>query len=122
MEETSRARGTAIDQRSAVEWGVGDRQFLFEWNLRKGAANLSKHGVSFEIARSVFRDPHIMTVGDLEHGSGEERWFSIGCAANGAILSVVYVWTEVDMETSRIRIISARKATRSEFRQYREGL
>ena len=101
---------------------MGDPQFLFEWDPRKGAANLSKHGVSFETARSVFTDPHIVTVGDLEHGNGEERWFSIGCAANGAILSVAYVWTETEMETSRIRIISARKATRSEIRQYREGL
>jgi uncharacterized DUF497 family protein len=58
----------------------------------------------------------------LEHGEAEERWFSIGRSGNGAMLSVVYLWTEVDPATTKVRIISARKATQTEIRQYEEGL
>jgi len=105
-----------------VEWNVSDRQFQFGWDIRKAVANFQKHGVSFEAARTVFRDPHLLTVADLEHGNGEERWFSIGSASDGTILSVVYIWAEVDLVTAKIRMISARKATRSEIRQYEESL
>jgi uncharacterized protein len=76
--------------------------------MRKAAANLLKHGISFEIARTVFRDPQILTIADVGHGNGEER----------AMLSVVYTWTEIHAVTAEIRMISARKATRSEIRQY----
>lgn len=69
--------------------GLSDRQFEFEWDENKAAANIRKHGVSFELASSIFADPRLLSVADLEHSEAEERWFSVGCAANGAILSVV---------------------------------
>ncbi len=58
----------------------------------KADANARKHGVTFELASTVFYDPHLLTVADLEHSENEERWFSIGGAGSGAVLSVVYLW------------------------------
>ena len=97
-----------------------DRPFDFEWDEAKATANASKHGVSFDLARTVFNDPLLLTVADLEHSESEERWFSIGRAANGLILSIAYLWSEAEPAT-KIRIISARKATQTEIRQYEES-
>jgi len=58
----------------------------------------------------------------LEHSETEDRWFSVGCASNGVALSVVYLWPESDADATKIRLISARKATQAESRQYQEGL
>jgi uncharacterized DUF497 family protein len=59
---------------------LNDRQLQFEWDEIKAAANARKHGVSFELASTVFNDPRLLTVADLENSEIEERWFSIGCA------------------------------------------
>ncbi len=80
---------------------VGGQQFQFDWDETKAAANLHKHGVPFELARTVFSDPLLLTVADLEHSEAEERWFSIGRAGNGALLAVAYLWTEVAPATTR---------------------
>ena len=98
------------------------RQYQFEWGEKKAAANVRKHGVPFELACTVFNDPLLLTVGDLEHSETEERWFSIGRAGNGAMLSVAYLWSETDPAITRIRLISARRATLTEIRKYQEGL
>ena len=58
-----------------------DREFHFDWDEDKALANVRKHGVSFELARTIFSDPRLLTVADLEHNDSEERWFSIACAA-----------------------------------------
>jgi uncharacterized DUF497 family protein len=65
---------------------------------------------------------NFLPVADLEHGDAEERWFAVGCASNGAVLSLVYLWSDTSAETTTIRIISARKATRNEVRHYQEGI
>jgi uncharacterized protein len=104
------------------EWVVDGSLFQFEWNEVKADANVRKHGVSFEVARSVFNDPRLLTVADLEHSDTEERWFSIGLARNGSLLAVVYLWSDVDPSITKIRLISARRATQSETRYYQEGL
>lgn len=101
---------------------MNGRQFQFEWDEGKAAANMRKHGVPFDLARTVFSDPQLLTVADLEHGDAGERWFSVGCASNGAVLSLVYLWSDTSAETTTIRIISARKATRNELRHYQEGV
>ena len=101
---------------------MNDRQFQFEWDEIKAAANVRKHGVSFELASTVFNDPRLLTIADLEHSEAEERWFSVGCASNGAMLSIVYLWSESDPATIKIRLISARKATQTEIRHYEENL
>ena len=101
---------------------LSDRQFQFDWDESKAAANIRKHGMSFELASSVFADPRLLSVADLEHSETEGRWFSVGCAVSGAILSVVYIWQEMPQTITKIRLISARRATRSEIRFYEENL
>ena len=98
------------------------RPFQFEWDEAKAGTNERKHGVTFELASSVFYDPRLLTVADLEHGESEERWFSIGVANNGTLLAIVYLWYEADPAGIKIRLISARRATQPEYRQYGEGL
>jgi uncharacterized protein len=100
---------------------VDGRQFQFEWDEVKAVTNLRKHGISLELASTVFHDPRLLSVADVEHGETEERWFSVGCASNGVVLTVVYLWSEADL-TTRIRLISARRATRAERQQYEECL
>jgi uncharacterized DUF497 family protein len=99
---------------------VHARQFQFVWDGVKAVANVRKHDVPFELARTVFNDPRLLTVADLEHSDTEDRWFSIGCASNSAMLSVVYLWSDVDPATTKIRLISARKATKNEIIHYQE--
>jgi hypothetical protein len=101
---------------------LNDRQFQFEWDEIKAATNVRKHGVAFELASTVFNDPRLLTVADLEHSEAEERWFSVGCASDGALLSIVYLWSESDPGTTKIRLIMARQATRNEIRHYEESL
>lgn len=98
------------------------RLYQFDWDEAKATANEAKHGVTFELAASVFNDPGLLTVADAAHSEFEERWFSVGMARNGVLLSVVYLWREDDPDVSKVRLISARKATHSERRWYEEGL
>ena len=85
----------------------------FDWDDVKAAANLAKHGVSFDEASTVFGDPHTVTIFDDRHSDAEDRFIDIGMAATGRILVVMYTET-----TERIRIISSRKAMPTERRQY----
>ncbi len=87
----------------------------FEWDEAKAEANAQKHGVSFEEALTVFGDPNAITTLDIEHSIGEERFVDIGCSVSGRVLIVVY--TERD---ARIRVISCRRATPAERRQYEQ--
>jgi uncharacterized DUF497 family protein len=96
---------------------LNEKQILFDWDENKAAANERKHGVTFEVASTVFRDPQLLTTSDLVHSETEERWFSVGWASNGAILSIVYLWSELDPETTKVRLISARGATQAEIRR-----
>lgn len=99
---------------------MNERQFLFEWD--KASANARKHEVSFEMGATVFYDPRIRTIPDVEHSDIEERWFSIGVASNRTLLSIAYVWRELSSATIKIRLISARKATQPKARFYEENL
>ena len=91
-------------------------QTLFEWDRHKAEANLRKQGVSFEEAQTVFTDPLSITLPDPDHSEDEERFIDIGMSDNRRVLVVVY--TE---RGQRIRLISARKATPVERKQYEEG-
>jgi uncharacterized DUF497 family protein len=84
----------------------------YEWNPGKVATNLQKHGVSFADAVSVFSDDFALTTAD--DFAEEERFVVLGTDAFGRLLVVAYTWQDED----RIRIISARKATRHERTQY----
>ena len=101
---------------------MNERHYQFEWDDTKAAANVRKHGVSFEFAATIFRDPGLLTVADIEHSDIEERWLSIGLSIDGKALSVVYVWSESDPMTVTIRLVSARLATLAELREYEEHL
>ena len=83
----------------------------FEWDPAKAAANLEKHGVSFEEASTVFGDPLAGTTADPRHLGGEVRFATIRLSASGRNLVVAHV-----DRNERIRIISARTATRRERR------
>lgn len=87
----------------------------FEWNSAKAAANLRKHGVSFEEAVSALKDGLAATARDLEHSVAEFRFITFGASAHGRLLSVSH--TE---HGNSIRIISARLATRAERKIYEE--
>lgn len=89
---------------------------IFEWDEEKANANLRKHKVSFEEAKTVFNDPLLMTFPDPEHSFSERRYLNIGHSSKGRVIIVVHTEREAS-----IRIISCRKATKSERRDYEEG-
>lgn len=82
-----------------------------EWDQRKSAANLRKHGIGFADAATVLHDDYAITI--PEQGPDEGRFVTTGMDALGRVLVVVYTWRE-----NRVRIISARAATSRERRQY----
>ena len=88
---------------------------MFEWDKNKDRQNQEKHGVSFSDTFAVFEDPNALTIQDDEHE--EERFVTIGMDCFGRVLVVVYTW-----RGDNIRIISARKATRPEVKQYESEL
>ena len=88
----------------------------FEWDRRKAAANLKKHGVTFEEASTAFGDPLSLTIADPGHSVGEERFVLLGQSRYGQLLVVVHTEDE-----DHIRIISARRATRREKRTDEEA-
>ena len=87
---------------------------VYQWNRDKTATNLRKHGIDFADAVSVFSDDLAITIPDERFD--EERFITIGLDAFGRVLVVVYT-----LHGDEIRVISARKATRQERRQYEEG-
>ena len=91
---------------------------MFEWDANKGAANLAKHGVSFDEAATVFADAQGLDGPDRGHSTHEARFLRLGESALQNILMVAYtVRRSSDGET--IRIISARRASRKERAAYR---
>lgn len=85
---------------------------IFEWDPKKARRNLEKHGISFEEASTVFGDPNAITIYDDEHSDDEDREITIGFSAKVRIIVVSH--TDRD---GKIRIINARKATRTEILQ-----
>ena len=100
---------------------MNEHRFQFEWDEAKAAANLRKHGISFELASSIFGDPRILTLADTTHSESEERWSSIGLASNGVPMSVAYLWTDAGVGLIKIRLITARRATATEILNYTEN-
>lgn len=94
--------------------------FDFDWNENKARANLAKHGVSFRLATSVFRDALALTIFDEDHSDDEDRWVTLGRAQNGQVLVVVHTSEESSSMEMHIRIISARRADPAEVRDYEQ--
>ena len=90
----------------------------FEWDPRKNRANLKKHHVSFEEAKTVFYDEGAIVALDPEHSEEEDRFLIIGFSIQLRLLLVCYCERR---SGDVIRIISARKASRNEQKQYNEG-
>src|SRR3989304_4052202 len=89
---------------------------LFEWDLNKARKNIKSHGVSFDEASTAFRDTLSLTIFDPLHSEGEDRFILIGNSHNNHLLVIVH--TE---RGDKIRLISARQATRDERKQYEEN-
>ncbi|MBI3935234.1 MAG: BrnT family toxin [Acidobacteria bacterium] len=89
---------------------------IFEWDAAKAKANLRKHGISFAEARTVFADPLGRITDDPRHSDSEDRFVLLGLSEQQRLLAVMF--------TDRgdvIRIITARRATRRERRNYEEN-
>jgi hypothetical protein len=89
--------------------------YLFEWDVEKAAANVKKHGVTFEKACSVFGDPLAILMPDPDHSIGEQRYVVLGMSNRHRLLVVAHA-----ERPPRTRLISARQATRKERQTYEE--
>ena len=90
---------------------------MFEWDPRKAEANAAKHGVSFDDAVTVFLDADALDGPDVQHSSAEARFRRLGRAADGRVLIVAYTLRR-STDAEKIRIISARRASRRERAAY----
>lgn len=90
----------------------------FEWDQNKNEINKKKHKISFEEARTVFYDPEALVIDDPEHSEQEDRFIILGLSKKANLLVVCHCYRESD---SIIRIISARKATTTETKYYRNS-
>ena len=94
----------------------------FDWDRIKARSNLKKHDISFERATGIFRDPNLLSIPDVEHSENEERWITMGIDRHGVILVVCHTFEVLEPSQNKIRIITARKATRKEVEKYEEGI
>ncbi len=105
-------RGTSTAQGGRCYTGsVG-----FEWDDEKAVANLSKHGVSFDEAKTVFNDPLYVDFFDPDHSHDEHRYLIVGESSRGRLLVVSYAESG-----DTVRVISARELTSGEQEEYEEG-
>ena len=90
----------------------------FEWNAAKAAMNIKKHGVSFDEAKSVFFDEFAVQFFDQENSETEDRFLMLGMSNERNLLLVCHCERE---DGNTVRVISARKATKNESRNYQRG-
>jgi hypothetical protein len=91
-------------------------KLTFEWDEVKARENLIKHKVPFDEGKTVFNDPFLLTYPDVDHSETEERYVNIGVSAKDQNLVLIHAERQ-----GKIRIISCRKATVRERRNYEEG-
>ncbi len=90
-------------------------ELIFTWDENKNRINQAKHGISFEEAKTVFYDPSALVIDDPEHSKEEERFIILGLSETAKLLVVCHCYRAAD---TVIRIISARKATKTESKYY----
>ena len=90
-------------------------KLIFEWDDKKNASNIRKHGVSFEEAQAVFFDENAIEFDDPDHSIQEERFILLGLSQSLKVLVVCHCYRSDEL---KIRIISARKATKKEQSVY----
>ena len=93
--------------------------YSFEWDDNKNRINQEKHGISFEIACTVFYDEQALLFDDPEHSEEEERFLLLGMSKSTDLCVVCHCYRASD---TVIRIISARKATKKEGERYVRGI
>jgi len=93
-------------------------QLRFSWNEQKARSNERKHGVSFEEAETVFLDDEALLLDDPDHSWDEKRFLLLGLSASSRVLLVCHCFLDEDT----VRMVSARRATKPERRQYVEGM
>ena len=91
---------------------------MFEWDPRKATANAEKHDVTFDVAATVFADAHALDGPDLAHSTAEARFLRLGRALDGRVLMVAYTVRKGDDDVEKVRLISARRASRRERAAY----
>lgn len=87
----------------------------FQWDEAKNKSNIAKHKISFQEAQTAFHDPHARLISDPEHSETEDRFILLGISHRLNLLIVCHCYKETD---ELIRIISARKATKTESADY----
>jgi hypothetical protein len=97
---------------------AGQFQYQFEWDPRKDRQNLKRHGVSFERAATIFPDRSALSQVDEAHSEAEERWITLGLDRTGVLLVVCHTFRDETESSARVRLISARKATKREEAEY----
>ncbi len=95
--------------------------YRFAWDPQKAAAKRGKHGVTFEQAASVFRDPIALSLYDEGHSETEERWLTLGEDEKRRAFVVSHTLEELSAEEALVRVSSAREATAHERAQYESG-
>lgn len=93
-------------------------QYLFEWDPAKARQNARKHRVTFERGATVFLNPNSLSLFDEQHSDDEERWTTLGLDHTGTLLVICHTYREETGIGARVRLISARKATKNETEQY----
>lgn len=96
-------------------YGVRMSEVHFEWDAAKEKANLRKHGISFEEARTVFFDEHAVQFFDSDHSEEVDRFILLGMSFKLRVIVVCHCFRESE---SAIRLISARRADKGEEREY----
>jgi uncharacterized protein len=96
------------------------REERFVWDEGKALANERKHGIAFTLAATAFKDPLRAISHDKEHADSEDRWAVVGMAQDGLLVVVIYVTHDLE-DGEHVRIISARRATSHERREYESG-
>jgi uncharacterized protein len=93
-------------------------QLDITWDSVKAQSNITKHGISFVQAATVLLDAFALTAFDAAHSESEERWFTLGTSSQGKLLAVSHTYQHTGPIHVKVRIISAREATKRERQQY----
>jgi uncharacterized DUF497 family protein len=110
-----KSRNNEVDISWEYTYIVNMADIEFEWDERKSRANKRKHGISFDEAQTVFLDENALRYNDPDHSRDEDRFIMLGLSIRLRVLIVCHCYRSDDMV---IRIISARKATKSEAAAY----
>lgn len=97
-------------------------RYDFDWDPDKASANFKKHGLDFVRAKTVFLDPLAVIIPDEDHRETETRWITLRMGADGRYALVIRTFELLANDRGRIRMISARRPTKAEIRDYEEHL